>query len=183
MNASGEARRVYEAALRSDWDSYLHYRVLCPNSPRRKVINSGAIAAAYAGDVSRLVDCLRARKPLTPDDRRALSVYIATKAPWRWPKGLADALRNQTDSDFDVLADFVADKGRRRGRQRNEPVHDAARLAEVLMSLEAGRTTAAVRGAFIKYACEIVSKETGAHITEEQVRDLLDHKKNRRHKY
>ena len=161
MKASGEARRIYEAALRSGWDTY-----------------RGAIEAACAGDARGIVDCLRGRKPLTADDRFSLADYIATRVIHRrWPKGLGDALLTKTEADYDTIADFVEKIVRRRGRKRNEPVHDATRLAEVLMSV------GLCRDAAIKRACEIVSEETDTPVSDEKVRHLLDRPKKRRRRF
>lgn len=166
MSKLGEARRVYEAALRSAWDEYRHITV--KRAGERIVKTSdGAIAAARAGNVTRLVDCLRGRKPLTNDDCIALTAFIAARLPRRrWPKRLSDALRDRTDDDYGVLADFVEKIGRRRGRQRNELVHDTARLAEVLVS------TGLAKGDAIELACKIVSKETDKIDDEEKTHDL-----------
>jgi hypothetical protein len=176
VSAAGDTRRVYEAALRSSWDSYRRITVTRIGERFIKEV-SGAIAAARTGDVARLVDCLRGRKLLTEEDRIAFVAFVGTKVPWRWPRWrwLADALCNQTDEDFDELADLVEKTGRRPGRPRNEPVHAAARLAEVLMSVGLCREAAVER------ACEIVSEEAGEPVSSQKVCDLLDHAKNRRH--
>lgn len=174
MSAAGHARRIYEAAQRSGWDAYRTI-TFKQDSERITKMSSGAIAAARAGDVTRLVDCLRGRKPLTDGDRLSLAAYIATKAPpRRWLEGLGDALLTKTDADYDILADFIEKIGRGRGRQRNGPVHTATRLAAVLMSV------GLIKDAAIKRACEMVSEEAGTPIGDEQVRDLLDRPKKRR---
>jgi hypothetical protein len=165
----GDARRVYEAELRSGWDNY-----------------RGAIAAARAGDVSRLVDCLRGRKPLTDGDYELLAAYIARKVRRRrWPAELVCALSGAPtdDADFDLLAELVESAGRAPGGMLDEPVHRAARLAEVLMSLVSGRIPAAMRTAMIELACEIESDDADVAINPEQVRDLLNRPKARRHKH
>ena len=163
MSELGKARRVYEAGLRSGWDSY-----------------PGAIEAARRGDVSRLVDCLRACKPLT--DCVSFVDFIATKLPWRSPewKWLAAALHSQSEADYDALADFVGKIGRRRGRQHNAPAHSAARLAEVLLGLIGTRISTAVRKVVIEYARNVVSREAGAPVSARQVCDLLDQRRQRR---
>ena len=84
-----KAQQIYAAELRSGWDSYYTVRAVlsgpddlrhCTNVP------AGAIEAARHGDVSRLVDCLRARKPMSDSDRDRLDAYIATKKRRRlWP--------------------------------------------------------------------------------------------------
>ena len=61
MSAAGHARRIYEAAQRSGWDAYRTI-TFKQDSERITKMTSGAIAAARAGDVTRLVDCLRGRK-------------------------------------------------------------------------------------------------------------------------
>ncbi len=72
---------------------------------------SEAIKAAFAGDASRLLNLLRGHKrPVT-----------------------ANAL---TDDDLDQLADLIeALAKRKRGRERNRAVHEAARLADVIMHM------------------------------------------------
>ncbi len=162
--ARGEARRIYEAALRSDWDTY-----------------RGAIAAAETGNAARLIDCLRGRKPLLGEDSVRLADYIASRVPRRrWPPGLAEQLLHPTDEDFDHLAHLIEQIGRCRGRQRAAPVHEAARLAEVLLTLLKPRLSTVVRDAVIAYACEAVSAETAVPIEIGPVRDLLDREKRRR---
>ena len=91
----------------------------------------GAIAAARAGNVDRLVDCLRARKPMSDDDRDRLAGYIATRLRRRlWSPELVRALGPPTEDDYDLLADLVERTGRRRGGMSDEPAHRAARLAQ-----------------------------------------------------
>jgi hypothetical protein len=123
----GFVRQIYEAELRSGWGSY-----------------QGAIAAAYAGVVGRLVDCLCGRKALTDGDRDRLAAYIATRVRRRrWPPKLLRALtRGPTASDFSRLADVVEASGRRPGGMLDEPAHRAAQLAKVIMSLWPGRAGA-----------------------------------------
>jgi hypothetical protein len=157
----GQARERYKARLRSGWDRY-----------------ENAIAAAYAADTDRLVDCLRANKPLADGDRDRLVTYIGTKIRRRcWPLRLAHALgRPPTADDYDLLADLVAKVGRERGRVFDALAHRAARLAEVLLSLAGpGRIDARVRTAVIAYACETEGDESDATIDPEQVRNLLSH--------
>jgi len=163
----GDARRVYEARLRSGWDSY-----------------NGAIEAAHGGDVSRLVDCLRGRKALADSDRKLLASYVARKLRRRfWPSWLAQALGGApTEKDFARLADEVEKVGRKPGGVLDEKVHRAARLAEVLMSLVSGRVPDAVRTVVIERGCEIEGDEAGVAIDPERVRDLLNRPKARRHR-
>lgn len=175
MSERGDARRIYEAAQRSGWDSYRRLTVKINANGQRIKYSEGAIAAARYGEVARLVDCLRGRKPLTDADRVSLAVFMTTKLRRRYlPKQLGDALLTKSDADYDTLADFVEQTGRRRGRQRSKPVHDATLLTEALMSL------GLIKAAAIKRACEIVGEEAGTSIGDEQVRDLLDRPKKRR---
>ena len=77
-----DARQVYDAALRSAWDSYRRISVELVGQPvgqRITKASRGAIAAARADDVSRLVDCLRGRKPLTEPDAKSLAAFIETE--------------------------------------------------------------------------------------------------------
>jgi len=160
----GDARRAYEAGLRSGWDSYC-----------------GAIEAARGGNVARLVDCLRARKALADGDR--LAAFIATKLRRRrWPPEVVRALGSAapTEGDFDLLADFVETIGRRPGGVRDQPLHRASRLAEVLLSLLGRRVPDAMRTATIKYACETEGDDAGLAIEPERVRDLLKRPRARR---
>ena len=179
----GDAQRVYEAQQRSGWDAYFTVRAVLsgpPDARRLILVRDGAIEAARAGDVRRLVDCLRGRKPLTDDDRNRLADYIATRARRRyWPPELVCAL-SKLPTDYDWLADFVEDVGRRRGGVLDAPVHRAARLAEVFISLVRGRVPAPVRTAMIARACEIEGDETGIVIDPECVRDLLNRPQARR---
>jgi hypothetical protein len=163
----GHARRTYEARLRSEWDSY-----------------RDAIETARDGNVARLVDCLRAGKPLADGDRDRLAAFVATKVRRRrWPPELVRALGGRTPSegDFDLLADLVEVIGRCPGGVRNQPVHRAARLAEVLLSLRGRRVPNAMRTALIAYACDIEGDDTAVAIEPERVRDLLNRPRARRH--
>jgi hypothetical protein len=146
----GKALRESEAASRSGWDTY-----------------AGAIAAARAGDVGRLIDLLRARRPLCATDRKDLINYILTKRRRRlWPPLVVDALCGAYDwpGRGDVLADFVGQIGRRRGRLHDNLVHRAARLAEVIMSLVPGKVSNDARNKIVAYAYVIISNETGAEV-------------------
>jgi hypothetical protein len=53
VSAAGHARRIYEAAQRSGWDAYRTI-TFKQDSERITKMSSGAIAAARAGDVTRL---------------------------------------------------------------------------------------------------------------------------------
>jgi hypothetical protein len=162
----GDARRAYEARLRSGWDSYC-----------------GAIEAARGGNVARLVDCLRARKAVADGDRDRLAAFVATKVRRRrWPPELVRALGRgaPTEGDFDLLADLVEVIGRRPGGVRDQPVHRAARLAEVLLSLLGPRVPNAMRTVVIEYACGAEGDDAGVTIEPERVRDLLNRPRARR---
>jgi len=162
----GDARRAYEARLRSGWDSYC-----------------GAIKAARGGNVARLVDCLRARKALADGDGDRLAAFIATKLRRRrWPPEVVRALGSAapTEGDFDLLADFVETIGRRPGGVRDQPLHRAARLAEVLLSPLGRRVPDAMRTAMIEYACETEGDDAGLAIEPDRVRDLLNRPRARR---
>jgi hypothetical protein len=162
----GDARRIYEARLRSGWDSYC-----------------GAIEAARGGNVARLVDCLRARKPLAHGDRQRLAAFVATKVRRRrWPPELVRALgrRAPSEGDFDLLAEVI---GRRPGGVRDRAVHRAARLAEVLLSLWGRRVPDPIRTAVIAYACQVEADDAGVAIEPERVRDLLNRPRARRRHY
>jgi hypothetical protein len=161
----GDARRIYEARLRSGWDSYC-----------------GAIEAAHGGNIARLVDCLRARKPLADSDRDRLAAFVAMKMRRRlWPLELVRAFGRgaPTEDEFDLVAGFVEAIARRRGGVRHQPVHRAARLAEVLLSLRP--VPDAMRTVLIAYACDIEGDDAGVAIEPERVRDLLNRPRARRH--
>jgi hypothetical protein len=131
---------------------------------------SEAIKAAFAGDASRLLKLLRGHKrPVT-----------------------ANAL---TDDDLDQLADLIeALAKRKRGRERNRAVHEAARLAEVIMHM--GKPAKETEGLWaysdrlrvpdderesaIAIACREIERQYGERIDGEQVRDLLNRPKQRR---
>jgi hypothetical protein len=149
----GHARRIYEARLRSEWDSH-----------------RGAIETARGGNVARLVDCLRARKPLADNDRDCLAAFVATKVRrCRWPPELVRALGGgaRSEGDFDLLAELVEETGRRPGGVRDLPVHRAARLAEVLLFLWGRRVPDAARTALIAYACDAEGGDAGVALEPE----------------
>jgi hypothetical protein len=163
----GDALRTYEAQLRSGWDSYC-----------------GAIEAARGGNIARLADCLRAREALADGDRDRLTAFVATKVRRRrWPPELVRALGREAPSegDSDLLAGLVEVIGRRPGGVRDQPVHRAARLAEVLLSLLGRRVPDAIRTAVIAYACDVEGDDAGVAIEPERVRDLLNRLRFRRH--
>ena len=109
-----------------------------------------AIRAARTGDVKRLALLLRGHRPLL-------------------------------DSDFDPLADYIEATAKRgRGRERNEAVHFAARLAESLLQLYPGKVSDSIREAVISRALEQTAREYIDPVSAEQVRDLLNRPKRRR---
>ena len=85
-----------------------------------------------------------------------------------------------TEGDFDLLADLVETIGRRPGGVRDQPLHRASRLAEVLLSLYGRRVPDAIRTAAIKCACETEGDDAGLAIEPERVRDLLNRPRARR---
>jgi hypothetical protein len=177
----GEARRINEARLRSGWDSY---RGAIEAASDGNVARLVEFETAPPGDVARLVDCLRARKALADGDRQDLTDFIAKKMRRRlWPPELVRALGRGTpsESDFDLLADLIEVIGRRPGGLRDQPVHHAARLAEVLLSLRGRRVPDAMRTVLIAYACDIEGDDAGLAIEPERVRDLLNRPRARRH--
>jgi hypothetical protein len=162
-----QARRTYEAWLRSGWDSYC-----------------GTIGAARGGNSARLIDCLRGRKALADGDHDPLAAFVATRVRRRrWPPELVCALGRggPSEDDFDLLADLIEVIARRPGGVRDELVHRAARLAEILLSLLGRRVPDAIRTAMIAYACKIEGDDTGMSIEPERVRDLLNRPRGRRH--
>ena len=128
--------------------------------------------------VTLIASLLPARTQAARDgDRDRLATYIAKKRRRRlWPRWLVHALsRPPTEDDYDLLADLVAEVGRKRGRVFDAPAHRAARLARVLLSLVSGRIDARLRTGLIAFACEIEGDESGVKIDPERVRNLLDH--------
>jgi len=197
----GQELERRDARLRSGWDRYHTVRAVIsgPDEPRQWTkVPDGAIEAARHGDVSRLLDCLLARKPFEDGDRDRLAAYIGMKKRrCLWSPELERALscpptdaagacaRGQcADDDYDLLADVVAEVGRKRGRVFDAPAHRAARLAEVLLSL-AGleRIPALLREATIAYGCELVGDESGVKIETETVHNLLSHPTARAHRH
>jgi hypothetical protein len=123
---------------------------------------------------------LRARKAVADGDRDSLAAFIATKVRRRrWPPELVRALGRGTPSegDFDLLVEVI---GRRPGGVRDQPVHRAARLVEVLLSLLGRRIPNARRTAVIEYVCEAEGDDAGVAIEPERVRDLLNRPRARR---
>lgn len=171
----GQARERDEARLRSGWDSYEGAIRAAEGDPDHLVEH------AHKSNTDRLVDCLRAHKPLADGDRDRLGAYIATKRRRRrWPRWLVDALsRTPTEDDYELLADLVAEVGRKPWRVADAPAHRAARLARVLLSLGPKRMDARLRTALIATACGIESDESGVKIDTERVRNLVDHPRAR----
>jgi hypothetical protein len=114
-----------------------------------------AIKAACSGDVTRLINLLRAH-------RRPVS---------------ADTL---SDEDLDRLAELIEATAKHGHRRRDASVHLAARMAETIMTMISGRVPDGVRTAAIAAACEQVQRETGEAVDAERVRDLLNRPKRRR---
>ena len=119
----------------------------------------------------------------------------------RWPRWRKNAVsRAIAADDYDLLADLVAEVGRKRGRILNAPAHRAARLATELLSLvglartlqSLGRalgrahrkrglywpqeqaTDYARRDSVIDYACEVEGVEIGQEQERDSVRKLLN---------
>jgi hypothetical protein len=111
------AIRRSEADLVSAWDNY-----------------PAAIDAAKGRDQTRLVNLLRAHRPLEDADRTMLADYIAT-----FPGGQG-LLRAPPlgEQDFDLLAQFIVAVNRGRGRYRDEDLRAVARTAEALKPLARG---------------------------------------------
>jgi hypothetical protein len=116
-------------------------------------------------DVSRLVDCLRGRKPLTADDCDRLRRYFLIKLRRRfWPDWLAYALcyddyKRPFDLDYDRLADLVKKIGRRRGGVYDELIHRTARLVDAILSDR--KVSPRDRSLIVPYALAATSNETG----------------------
>jgi hypothetical protein len=115
----------------------------------------GAIKAACSGDVTRLLNLLRAH-------RRPVS---------------ADTLSND---DLDRLADLIEATAKHGHRPRDTSVHLAAKLAETIMTMISGRVRDGARTAAIDVACKQVQRETGQAVDAERVRDLLRRPRGRR---
>ena len=143
----GQALEHREARLRSGWDCYHTVRAVIsgPDDLRQWTnVPDGAIEAARHGDVSRLLDCLRAHKPFEVGDRDRLAAYIAMKKRRRlWSPELVRALNcPPTDDDYDLLADVVAEVGRKRGRVFDAPW---ARIAQTFPAARRPGAAVAVR--------------------------------------
>jgi hypothetical protein len=188
LRAVGQAYEHYDAALVARWDRY-----------------DDAIAAAEGDEPNpdRLVGLLRARKPLSDDDRVRLAAYFDLRTRRsRWPRRRKDAVSRAIAADhYDALADLVAEVGRTRGRALDATAHQTARLAKELLSLvglartlqtlgralgkmhrkaglywpEEQPTKYAPRESVVDYACEV----EGVEVEQEgdSVRKLLDNPK------
>jgi hypothetical protein len=185
----GKARRIAEADLRSGGDKYLRYDAQWVAGAWHKQ-STGAIAAARAGNVNRLVDCLRARKPMADEDRKELKAYIATKfRPRLWPPDLRLALTRTatTEDDFDLLADLVEKLGRGRGGKHDDAVHRVAREVRLLVSIIAPRRCSAnLRDKLIDLALAHEDDETGLILDDDgrwqfknRVHSILSHPRKR----
>jgi len=96
---------------------------------------------------------------------------------------LLHARRPLTDDDYDVWIKYFETTARGPGRERDEAVHDAARLAEALMELrraERGKVSDGDRALAIAAACKIQNEREGRPVQPERVRDLLSRPKSRR---
>jgi hypothetical protein len=130
---------------------------------------------SYAGAIA---DAL---KPANPYDK--------DMSEWRaWERNkafrlvkLLRAYRPLTDDDFDALADLFEMMLRGRGRERDEDVHDAARLAETIMMAirKGGKASAEAPTEAITIACAQLARE-GRPVSEERMRDLLSRPRSRR---
>jgi hypothetical protein len=81
---------------------------------------------------------------------------------------LLRAHRALVDDDFDALADYVEATAKHGHRRRDATIHQAARLAETLMSIYGGRKPDSVRARAIDIACEQMERETGEVVQSER---------------
>ena len=173
----GQLYEHYDAGLVSRWSCY-----------------EDAITAAegdhdHEPNPDRLIGLFRARKPLADNDRVRLATYFDQRTRRRrWPRWRKNAVsRAIAADDYDLLADLVAEVGRKRGRILDARAHRAARLATELLSVvgwsrtmqsigrELGRAHRecglywpqeqaikyAQRESVIDYACEVEAVEIG----------------------
>jgi hypothetical protein len=114
---------------------------------------SGAIGEALKGRTSRLIDLLRARRPLTDDDYERLADYVerTTRGPGK--------PRNEAAWDAAVLARSLLDK------------------ADALFD-KAGRPL--TRDEIVAFACSAVERTTGTRVGPEKVHDRLNRGRKRR---
>lgn len=132
----GKAIRYRDAGLASAWE---------PDY-------GGAIqAAARAGDMKRLLNLLRAHRPLGDCDFDALADYLET---------MAKLGHRQRDVSVHLAARMA------------EMIMDAD---------ASGRVPVSVRERAIDIACKQVERETGEELDAERVRDLLRRPRKRRY--
>ena len=94
---------------------------------------------------------------------------------------LLRAHRALGDDDFDALADYLEATAKHGHRRRDATVHQAARMAEMVLDIYPGsRKPDSVRARAIDIACEQMERETGEVVQSERVRDLLNRPKRRR---
>jgi hypothetical protein len=86
-----------------------------------------------------------------------------------------------TDKDFDALARFIEQDGKRpgRGRPKNEPLRDCARLSKELVNhpLLAKASPFEIS----EYACLSYAKDMGVKLDPEQVLRQMNRPASRRH--
>jgi hypothetical protein len=94
---------------------------------------------------------------------------------------LLRAHRALGDDDFDALADYLEATAKHGHRRRDATVHQAARMAEMVLDIYPGsRKPDSVRARAIDIACKQMERETGEVVESERVRDLLNRPKRRR---
>ena len=131
----GKAIRHRDASLVSGWERDY----------------GAAIKAARAGDMKRLLNLLRAHRPLGDGDFDALAAYLETTAKHG---------HRPRDASVHLAARLA------------ETIMDA---------VTSGRVPDSVRGRAIEIACQQVERETGEELDAERVRDLLSRPRKRRH--
>jgi hypothetical protein len=135
MTPLARAYRGYEARLRSGWEH--NY--------------DAAFDTASAGDVSRLADLLRARRPLADADFERLAEYLERTAR------------------------------RGRGQPQKSANKEAARLAETLLAIARKPVSLLrSRNKIIEAACESVNATSGPRVDSAAVHDLLRRGRSRR---
>jgi hypothetical protein len=131
----GKAIRHRDAGLASGWERDY----------------GAAIEAARAGDMKRLLNLLRAHRPLGDGDFDALAGYLETTAKHG---------HRQRDASVHLAARVA------------ETIMDAN---------ASDRVPASVRERAIEIACKQVERETGEEVDAERVRDLLRRPRKRRY--
>jgi hypothetical protein len=151
----------------------------------------GAVAAAEGGDLSPLLDCMRAYKTFADGDRELLASFVARRIVRRrlWPRQLERVLTRARD-DFDLLHVAALDRlakfveRRRPGGAADKPVHRTAREVEIaLRTFWPGRVPEALREVVIERYCVLMGRVFGVSIDPERVRDLMRRPKARRSRY